>query len=354
MLDLTSSNPTACGFALSPSNLLEPLQNVKSVLYTPDPKGLQSARESIARYYAGYGATISAEQIVLTASTSESYSHLLRLLCEPGDEILIAQPSYPLFSYLADLSDVKLGYYPLFYDHGWWIDTAELERAISPRTRAIVVVHPNNPTGHPTSSSEREYLCELCRQHHLTLIVDEVFLDYAHRGFPRLESFASSNTPPLMFVLSGLSKMAALPQVKVGWMLVLGPALERLEALARLELIADTFLSVNTPSQLALPQWLTRAPETQREILDRISINRSQLAAAKIEMHDLSAGWSAIIRLPQIFRHETTFQMLNHLAVLTHPTYFYGLQDSKRVVVSLITPAETLKKAVERIAEQHG
>ena len=349
LLDLTVTNPAVCGFSLLSTDLLQPLMDQGALFYRPEAKGLHVARQAVAEYYACHGAIVSPEQIILTASTSEGYSHLFRLLCEAGDEILIAQPSYPLLRYLADLSDVTLISYPLFYDYGWWIDLDRLERAITSRTRAIVVVHPNNPTGHPTSLAEREYLYELCDRHKLALIVDEVFLDYAHLSSPQLHSFAASAFPPLMFVLSGLSKIAALPQMKIGWIVALGPDYEKLESIARLELISDTFLSVNAPSQLALAKWLKGSPGIQQQILQRISANCSQLAAARLDTYDTVAGWSAIVRLPQIFGRETAFTTLRQLAVLTHPTHFYGLEDPNRVVISLITPTEILHQAIGRL-----
>ncbi len=204
---------------------------------------------------------------MLTTSTSEGYGYLFRLLCDAGDEVLVAQPSYPLFDFLADLEDVKLRPYPLFYDYGWWIDFAELERRIRPRTRAIVVVHPNNPTGHGTKAAEREKLQEICARHGLALIVDEVFLDYSlHRAdSEELVSFAVGPHPVLTFVLSGMSKIAGLPQMKAAWIAGLGPETVRREAMGRLEVIADTFLSMNAPVQRALPSWL----EGRREFRSR-------------------------------------------------------------------------------------
>ena len=195
---------------------------------------------------------------MLTTSTSEGYGYLFRLLCDAGDEVLVAQPSYPLFDFLADLEDVRLKSYPLFYDHGWWIDFAELERRIGPRTKAVVVVHPNNPTGHATGAGERERLEEICVRRGLALIVDEVFLDYPMEE-KRLMSFAVGPHPVLTFVLSGMSKIAGLPQMKVGWIVGFGPEAARREALGRLEVIADTFLSMNAPVQGALAVWLTEA-----------------------------------------------------------------------------------------------
>ena len=207
--DLTLSNPTRCGFNYDAEALLGPLSDPRALVYDPDPRGMASARDAVAGYYLGHGARIAADELILTTSTSESYSFLFRLLCDAGDEVLVAQPSYPLFDFLADLDDVRLRPYPLFYDHGWYIDFSELERAITPRTRAILVVHPNNPTGHWTG--ERERLEAICVQHGLALIVDEVFLDYPLRELtPPPQSFACGAHPALTFILSGLSKIAGL------------------------------------------------------------------------------------------------------------------------------------------------
>lgn len=348
-LDLTSSNPTTCGFNLRPPEILDPLLHIGALSYTPSSKGLLSAREAVATYYAEHGASISPGKIILTASTSEAYSHLFRLLCDPGDEVLIAQPGYPLFNYLADLSDVQLRAYPLFYDHGWWIDRVELDRAVTPKTRAIIVVHPNNPTGHPTSAVERSHLHSLCLRHRLSLIVDEVFLDYPHPATPPIESFATAPAPNLTFVLNGLSKVAALPQMKLGWILTLGPDRDREEASARLEIIADTFLSISTPAQLAAPAWLANAPRAQKQIRDRIAQNLALLRRADFDLYEVAAGWSAILRLPAIFNTESAFATLREAGILTHPAYFYGLDDPNRVVLSLIVPLDTMQQAIDRI-----
>ena len=337
------------GLHLDAADVLTPLLNQQALSYRPDARGLLSAREAIAGYYTGHQAAVSPEQIILTASTSEAYSHLFRLLCDAGDEILIAQPSYPLFQYLADLSDVTLRPYPLFYDYGWWIDIAELERSINAKTRAIIIVHPNNPTGHLTSAAEKTLLFKLCRQHGLSLIVDEVFLDYSYGRDGGVESFAASQTPPLTFVLSGLSKIAALPQMKVGWLLTLGPQAEQQEALLRLEIIADTFLSVSTPSQLAVPRWLQEAPALQRRVRNRVGENLRLLRNADLDVLDVAAGWSAILRLPRLFNDVTAFETLRNLSIATHPAHFYGLQDANRVVLSLIVPPEVMRTAISRI-----
>src|SRR5580698_4278491 len=207
LVDLTVSNPTVCAFEYDAEAILRPLARVEGLTYDPDPRGLRSARKAVAGYYADHGANVDADAVVLTTSTSEGYGYLFRLLCDAGDEVLVAQPSYPLFDFLADLEDVRLRSYPLFYDYGWWIDFAELERRIGPRTKAIVVVHPNNPTGHATVGSERVRLEEICARCGLALIVDEVFLDYPLAKGGRLRSFAVGPHPVMTFVLSGMSKI---------------------------------------------------------------------------------------------------------------------------------------------------
>jgi alanine-synthesizing transaminase len=215
--DLTASNPTHCGFIYDAESILAPLNDPLALLYEPDPRGLRSAREAVSLYYRDHGAAVDSDQILLTTSTSEAYSFLFRLLCDPGDEVLIGQPGYPLFDFLARLDDVRLVPYELFYDHGWHLDLEALRRSVTPRTRAIVVVHPNNPTGHFTRPADRAALEELCREHRLALIVDEVFLDYGVAGQPGGESFAVGEHAVSTFVLSGLSKVAALPQMKAAW-----------------------------------------------------------------------------------------------------------------------------------------
>jgi alanine-synthesizing transaminase len=315
---------------------------------------MRSAREAVAGYYTGHWADVDPDAVVLTTSTSEGYGYLFRLLCDAGDEVLVAQPSYPLFDFLADLEDVRLRAYPLFYDYGWWIDFAELERRIGPRTRAIVVVHPNNPTGHATGAVERGELEGICARHGLALIVDEVFLDYplgeaiTERW---LESFAVGPHPVLTFVLSGMSKLAGLPQMKVGWMVGLGPEEVRRQAMGRLEVIADTFLSMNAPAQLALPVWLAGRGEIQRQILERVRGNLKLAMGCGVEVLQVEAGWSAILRLPQrAGGGEVAEELLREVGVVVHPGSFYGIAETGRVVVSLIGRAEEFSVAMGRIA----
>ncbi|HEV2647345.1 MAG TPA: pyridoxal phosphate-dependent aminotransferase [Acidobacteriaceae bacterium] len=322
--------------------------------YDPDPRGMIVARHAVAAYYATSGAEIPPEDLVLTTSTSESYSFLFRLLCDAGDEVLIAQPSYPLFDFLGDLDDVRLVPYPLFYDHGWWIDIAELERRITPRTRAILVVHPNNPTGHWTKAAEREALEALCVQHGLALVVDEVFLDYALEESADARSFASGEHPALTFVLSGISKIAGLPQMKAAWIAALGPERLRHEALTRLEIIADTFLSMSTPVQLALPAWLAGRSHIQNQIRARARRNLEALRMianqepARLRLLQTEAGWSAVVGLPAcVGEWDCAERLLRERGVLTHPGAFYGMAEAGRLVVSLILPSEEFRVGIQ-------
>ncbi len=302
---------------------------------------MRLAREAVCRYYGDHGAEVDPDAVVMTTSTSEGYGYLFRLLCDAGDEVLVAQPSYPLFDFLADLEDVRLRPYPLFYDYGWWIDFAELERRIGPKTKAIVVVSPNNPTGHATGAGERRRLEEICVRRGLALIVDEVFLDYP-LGEERVESFAVGPHPALTFVLSGMSKIGGLPQMKVGWIAGFGPEEARGAAMARLEVVADTFLSMNAPVQLALPRWLEGRGAIQGQIRER---TRENLAIAKeskgIEVLRVDAGWCAILRLEQKEGNEALAEeLLREAGVVVHPGAFYGIAERGRVVVSLLGPEE--------------
>ncbi len=337
LIDLTVSNPTVCGFVYDADEILGPLGNAEALRYDPDPRGMKVAREAVAGYYAEHGADVDAEEIVLTTSTSEAYSFVFRLLCDAGDEVLIARPSYPLFDFLAELDDVRLRSYPLFYDHGWWIDFAELELAIGARTRAIVVVHPNNPTGHATSGAERERLEEVCVRRGLALIVDEVFLDYPLREGEAIRSFAEGEHPAPTFVLSGMSKIAGLPQMKAAWVVVGGSSREKAEALSRMEVAADTFLSMNAPVQLALPSWLRGRGAVRDQILERVRANVEAIAANAVEMLRADAGWGAVLRLPQRSGEAVEMELLER-GVVVHPGEFYRIAERGRVVVSLIVP----------------
>lgn len=334
--DLTASNPTRCGFAYE-GQLLGVLNDQRALDYDPQPLGLLQAREAVCAYYADHGVRVEPDRVVLTTSTSEAYSYLFRLLCDPGCEIVVPQPGYPLFDFLAGLDDVRLKMAPLVYDHGWQIDPEGLRRAITPQTRAIVLVHPNNPTGHFTKSWEADELVKLCRQYGLALIVDEVFLDYAFAGMP--QSFAAGLEGVAVYVVSGLSKIAALPQMKAAWIVATGP--RQGEAMRRLEVIADTFLSMNAPVQWAMGEWLAGRRGIQKQIRARVEANLAQfdghLAKQKlIRRLEVEGGWYAILRIPALQPdHQTVLELLDK-GVCVHPGYFFGMEESGWLVVSLL------------------
>lgn len=336
LADLAASNPTRCGF-LYDRALLEALGNPRALDYDPQPRGLLEAREAVCAYYASGGAAVSPEQVMLTTSTSEAYSFLFRLLCDPGSEVLVAEPSYPLFDFLAGLDDVRLQPVPLVYDHGWQIEPEGFRRAVTERSRAIVLVHPNNPTGHFTKSWEARELASICREHHLSLIVDEVFLDYAFEGRP--QSFAEGLEDVPVFVVSGLSKIAGLPQMKAAWIVAAGP--EREAAMERLEVIGDTFLSMNAPVQWAMGKWLAEREGIQAQIRARVAANLTELdrqlaGAPALERLAVEGGWYAMLRIPALQPDEQTVLDLLERGVWVQPGYFFGMEDSGWLVVSLL------------------
>lgn len=356
VLDLTVSNPTRVGLRYDETIILRSLASPRAMEYDPQPKGLIGAREAVAAYYSEHGVRgADTEQLVLTTSTSEGYSFVFRLLCNPGDEVLVPKPSYPLFEFLADLQDVRLIPYPLIYDHGWQMDFPTLQRAMTMRTRGVVVVHPNNPTGSYVRPHEQESLNRFCREHGLALIVDEVFLDYAHDQAER-QSFAS-NQDVLTFTLSGVSKLSALPQMKVAWIATSGPTAEVEQAQARLEIIADTYLSLNAPIQWATPALLDQRKSIQQQLLDRVLGNLSeldrQLAAQKTcqRLH-VEGGWYAVVRVPVTQTdEELTVALLRRKAVLVHPGHFYDFPKDGYLVLSLVTPGAEFAEGIGRLLE---
>ena len=340
LIDLTASNPTECGFAYDERVILEALQNPAVLKYTPEPRGLLSARQSVQGYYAERGVSLDVDDIFLTTSTSEAYSYAFRLLCNPGDEILIPAPSYPLFDFLADIQDVKVARYPLVYDHGWQFDFHSLEQAISSQTRAIVVVHPNNPTGHFTKRVELEKLNAICAERELALIVDEVFLDFCLS--PEQPASFARNSQALTFTLSGISKICGLPQMKAAWLVVTGPQKLKDEAKGRLEVIADTFLSMNAPVQLALPAFLAQGRAFQAQLMNRVRRNLAeldrQLSLQKVcSRLAVEGGWYAILRVPATRSDEDlSLALLEEKGVCVHPGHFYDFPRDGFLVVSLI------------------
>jgi alanine-synthesizing transaminase len=354
ILDLAISNPTRAGLGYDEDAVLESLASPQALDYDPQPKGQLAAREAVVGYYRdSYGMrSLNPEQLILTTSTSEGYSYVFRLLCNPGDELLVPKPSYPLFEFLADLEDVRLVPYPLLYDHGWQMDFLSLEKAVTPRTRGVVVVHPNNPTGSYVQTHEAELLNALCRSHGLALIADEVFLDYAHDGKSR-PNFAS-NQAALTFALSGLSKIAALPQMKVAWVVTSGPVAEVKEAMGRLEVIADTYLSMNAPIQWATPVLLQQRGHIQRQLLDRVLGNLTELdrqlgCHTSCERLQVEGGWYAVLRVPVTKSDEDlAIDLLRQKSVLVHPGHFYDFPTDGYLVLSLITPQADFAEGVRR------
>ena len=359
MLDLTVSNPTQCGFAYDATKILRAFENPRSLAYEPEAKGLLAAREEVARYYQeDQGVAVDPEALLLTTSTSEAYSYVFRLLCNPHDEIVVLKPSYPLFDFLADLQDVSLIPYSLQYAHGWFIDFHSLVRALTPRTRAVLLVHPNNPTGSYVRSEELRQLNQLCRERHLALVVDEVFLDYALDGHQR-KTF-TANHEVLTFTLSGLSKIAALPQMKVAWLAVTGPEAEAQGALDRLEIIADTYLSLNSPTQWAFPALFAQRHELQPQILERTRRNWATLKeeivrGSSLELLDAEGGWYAVLRTKSEEADEDlAIRLLRDGGVLVHPGHFYDFAEDGHVVLSLITPEDEFCAGVKKLIEIAG
>ncbi len=360
LFDLTASNPTTCGLVYPEKEILAALADPRALVYRPESKGLREAREAVADYYAGRAGfsapsapRVDSERILLASGTSEAYSHIFRLLCEAGDVILVPAPSYPLFEFLADLADIRLVPYPLVYDHGWQIDFASLRAALTPRSRAVLVVHPNNPTGSFVKPREAAELAEICAAREMAIVADEVFLDYTSTARPA-HTFALSDAT-LTFTLSGLSKISLLPQMKLGWTVVSGPESAVQTAVDRLEIIADTYLSPSTPVQLALPKFLSLRHELQAQLQQRISANLTVLDAMLRESKSLArldreGGWYAILRVPVTATDDDlTVNLLERSSVLIHPGHFFNFSQEGFLVVSLITPKDKFKEGGLRL-----
>jgi aspartate/methionine/tyrosine aminotransferase len=342
IFDLTESNPTHAGIVY-PEGFLNALADPRGLHYEPEPFGLPAARELIAREYGS--------PVVMTASTSEAYSWLFKLLCNPGDEVLIPRPSYPLFDYLAALESVTTRHYGLFYDHGvWCIDFHTIIRAVNDRTRAIIVVNPNNPTGHLIARNELQELRNICAGRGISVISDEVFRDYLLA--PRTEGILTlgDSDTALTFTLHGLSKAVGLPQMKLAWMVVSGEDKLVQEAMGRLELIADTYLSAGTPVQCALPALLALREPIQNQILARLRENLEHLRAAELRILEVEAGWYATVLHP----HGDDFaeHLLRNHDVLLQPGYFYDFESSGHLVLSLLTKPDVFREGVTRL--QHA
>jgi len=377
LLDLTESNPTRCGLDYPASEILSALSDSRSVVYEPEALGLSSARQAVSLYYRERGLNVDPSRIVLTASTSEAYSFLFKLLADPGDRVLIPKPSYPLFDFLTGLESVEVKSYYLTWNGRWQFDFESIHRAIDSRTRAILVVNPNNPTGNYLSSEDRLRLLEICSAKDMALISDEVFLDYDQRddrpdgmgersALGACQAFVRHGSSPdvgarpcpddgaLTFSLSGLSKMAGLPQLKLGWIAVGGPASDVAQALDRLEVIADTFLSVNTPVQVALPRLFGAMEPVRRRI--RLRVNKHALWLSErcrgqaVRVLPTEAGWYSILEVPRILSEEEwVLTLLREDDLVVHPGYFFDMPREAFLVISLLLETDRFQKGIERL-----
>jgi alanine-synthesizing transaminase len=358
LFDLSASNPTECGFHYEDAVILEALGNSEALAYVPDPKGLLRARQGVSEYYGGRGDQVFVDDVVLTTSTSEAYSFVFRTLCNPGEELLVPAPSYPLFGFLADISDVRLVSYPLVYDYGWQIDFHALEQAITPRTRGVIVVNPNNPTGNFVKPEEADKLNGICSAHQMAVIADEVFLDFVHcesmghreaAKSPRNRGAANKrpmsyamNTGALTFTMSGLSKISGLPQMKAAWLVTTGPEPWKAQALGRLEVIADTYLSMNAPVQLALPVLLQQRFGIQKQLMARMRRNLAELdrqltGKKSCTRLEIEGGWYAVLRVPVTRTDdELAVELLRTKNIYVHPGHFYDFATDGHLIVSLI------------------
>jgi hypothetical protein len=363
ILDLTETNPTRAGLSVTGATELAALADPRGAFYDPDPRGSAGAREAVARYYmerarasGGGEGTLSPEDLVLVASTSEAYAHLFRLLCEEGDEVVAPRPSYPLFEPLASLEGVRLQTYRLTYDpsgSGWRLDLDSLEAALGPRTRAVVLVQPNNPTGSCLSSEEIARVEDLCATRGIAIISDEVFGDFPWPPRARPLPSILGDRRTLTFVLGGLSKLCGMPQMKLGWIALAGPAEAKREAHRGLEWIADLFLSVSTPVQIALPTLLKARDGFRDRVARRLEANLARLHElgnrnADFAVLEGEGGWSATIATPAV-AEEYALAALRDQDVLLHPGHFYDFPHDGHVVVSLLPQTEIFAEAVRRL-----
>jgi aspartate/methionine/tyrosine aminotransferase len=354
-VDLTISNPTRAGFEY-PGDLLAPLGDARSLTYAPAALGVAAARMAVSADYARQGLDVPADRIALTASTSDAYSTLFKLLADPGDEVVIPRPSYPLFEHLARLDAVGTRPYDLDMHGGWSIDFATLERALTPRTRAVLIVSPNNPTGSFVSAADLDRLAGLCRARGIAIVADEVFADYEIvPGAASRAGRAPVRDDVLTFALGGLSKSRGLPQVKLGWIAVAGPDALAREALERLEHICDTYLPVSTPVQIAAARLIERGSVIRSQIARRIAANAGALAAIvaaapSCRVLASDGGWYAVLQVPSLESEEDlVVRLVTAAGVLVHPGFFFDFPRESFVVVSLLAPSDVFLDGVGRV-----
>jgi alanine-synthesizing transaminase len=358
LTDLTESNPTVVGLRYPAEGILQALADPRALVYRPSPNGMQDARDAVAAYYQRrFSVDVDPTNVWLTASTSESYAWLFKLLCNAGEKVLVPRPSYPLFEHLCQLEGVRAEPYPLRYHSGWYLDPAELRARLDADTRAIILVSPNNPTGSFLKKSELQGIVDLCRGRNVALICDEVFADYAFGPDPARVATNAGNEQLLTFVLSGLSKPAGLPQVKLGWICASGPARLLHEARERLMLIADTYLSVSSAVQLAAPRLFDLVDEVGGQIRERVRINRaaakSAVRGSAVQLLDGEGGWSAVLRLPRTrTEEEWVMDLLEKDRVVVHPGFFFDFEEEAYLVVSLLGAEGDFEAGVQRIVER--
>ena len=355
ILDLTESNPTRAGLVYPPE-IVRAFDDPRMLVYEPSPAGAAEARDAVASYYAARGERVETGRILLTASTSEAYAWLFKLLCDAGDHVLVPRPSYPLFEFLANLESVEVRQYPLAYHGGWAIDLDALAAAVSDRTRAVLLVNPNNPTGSYLKRAELQALSRLCAERRIALISDEVFSDYALGEAPDAERVRTlvGVEECLAFSMSGLSKVAGLPQMKLGWIVTSGPAKLQAEAMEKLEWIADTYLSVSTPVACAAARLLAAGESVQRQIRERtagnLAVARDALAGSAAGILVVEGGWYITVRMPRIRSEEDwAIGLLAQESVLTQPGFFYDFESEAFLIVSLLSVPEVFREGIARL-----
>jgi aspartate/methionine/tyrosine aminotransferase len=357
LIDLTLSNPTQCGLVYPQESILQSFQNPQNLVYKPDAKGLLKAREQVVRYYEGKGVLVSPDQILLTSSTSEGYSFIFRLLANVDDRILFPQPSYPLFQCLVELNDLRIGYYPLVYHKKWEVDFEELRGNVDETTKAIVLVNPNNPTGSFLKRDDIGDLNIFCKERGLAIICDEVFGDFIFEEESSYKTLAG-NKEVLSFTMGGLSKALGLPQMKLAWIVVNGPSEIVQEAMARLEIIADTYLSVNTPSQQALESWFPFQTKIQTMIQERLDRNLSFLKEYFLpinfcELLHVEAGWYAVVKIPtHLSEDEWCQEFLSKDHVFVHPGYFFDFDCEAYIILSLLPREDQFQEGLRRLVQR--
>lgn len=353
ILDLTESNPTRAGFSYPPE-ILDAFRDERLLGYEPSPFGLREAREAVASYYLRRGIRVEPERILLTASTSEAYAYLFKLLTDPGDQVLVPRPSYPLFEFLATLESVAVRSYPLRYHGHWSIDIDALISGLTKRTRAIILVNPNNPTGSYVKRGELDELARICAEREIALISDEVFSDYAFGPDPERVVTVAGQDAGLAFSMSGLSKIAGLPQMKLGWIVTAGAANQRQQAKERLEWIADTYLSVGTPVQCAAARLLTAGEGVQQQIRSRTAENlqfaRDVLTGSPVSLLAVEGGWCVTLQVPRLCTEEQwALELLHSVNVLLQPGYFYDFESEAFLVASLLTARSVFREGLKRL-----